>query len=316
MTNPANGSACAPASVTAPHAAVPAPPCAASAPGPVAPPPHASRVPPDHAFRVPPDHAFRVKAWVDPQAVRHTLYVGHSSAVRLLTDRQALLVQSAGAAAARVPFPRIERIIGGPLADWSGAALAACAEAAVPVVFATRNGTACASLACVEQSSGRLDAELTLFAESPDAQGAWREGVRALRARLLCELWRDNGVPPEGALWEEQRRGFVYQGALRSRNSAGTDARCYALVVAQLRRQGLQIRYATRLGRWLEVALDLSVALQDLRALMAPLEQKAHSSLKLRARTFETSEAAQADTISWCVLILRRCTHEALKPWL
>ena len=89
-----------------------------------------------------------------------------------------------------------------------------------------------------------------------------------------------------------------------------------ALVVAQLRRQGLQMRYATRLGRWLEVGLDLSVALQDLRALMAPLEQKAHTGLKLRARTFESSEAAQTDTVSWCMLILRRCTHEALKPWL
>ena len=260
--------------------------------------------------------ASRVKAWVDPQAVRHTLYVGHTAPVRLLTDRQALLVQAEGAAASRVPFPRIERIIGGHLADWSGAALAACAEAAVPVVFAARNGTACASLSFVEQSSGRLDAELTLFAESPHAEAAWREGVRALRARLLCELWRDNGIPPEGPLWDEQRREFVYQGALRGRAGAGTDARCYSLVVAQLRRQGLQIRYATRLGRWLEVGLDLSVALQDLRALMAPLEQKAHTGLKLRARTFESSEAAQTDTVSWCMLILRRCTHEALKPWL
>lgn len=258
----------------------------------------------------------RVKAWVDPQAVRHTLYVGHTAPVRLLSERQALVIQSEGASPSRVPLPRIERIIGGPLADWSGAALAACAEASVPVVFATRNGTACASLAAIEQSSGRLDAELTLFAEAPNAEMAWRDGVRTLRARLLCELWRDNGVATEGPLWDEQRRGFVYQAARHSRGSTGVDARCYGLVAAQLRRQGLQIRYATRAGRWLEVGLDLSTALQDLRALMAPMEHQAHSSLKLRARTFETSEAAQADTVSWCMLILRRCTHEALKPWL
>lgn len=260
--------------------------------------------------------ASRVKAWVDPQAVRHTLYVGHTAPVRLHSDRLALLIQPEGASPSRVPYPRLERIIGGHLADWSGAALAACAEAAVPVVFATRNGTACASLAIVEQASGRLDAELTLFAEAPNAEAAWRDGVRALRARLLCELWRDNGIAPEGPLWDEQRRAFVYQGAQRSRRSAGVDARCYSLVAAQLRRQGLQIRYATRAGRWLEVGLDLSVALQDLRTLMAPMEQHARSSIKLRARTFETSEAAQADTVGWCMLILRRCAHEATKPWL
>ncbi len=259
---------------------------------------------------------FRVKAWVDPQAVRHTLYLGHTMPVRMMSDRQALLVQPEAASASRVPFPRIERIISGPLADWTGAALAACAEASVPVVFASRNGAACASLAPVEQSSGRLDAELTLFAESPNAEVAWRDGVRALRARLLCELWRDNGAAPEGGLWEEQRRSFVYQGARHSRASAGVDARCYALVAAQLRRQGLQLRYATRAGRWLEVALDLCAALHDLRVLMAPLEQRARTGLKLRAQTFETSEAAQADTVSWCVLIMRRCAHEALKPWL
>lgn len=268
---------------------------------------------PTHTTSTPPS---RVKAWVDPQAVRHTLYVGHTAPVRLFTDRQALMVQAEGAAASRVPFPRIERIIGGPLADWSGAALAACAEAAVPVVFAARNGTACASLSFVEQSSGRLDAELTLFAESPNAELAWREGLRALRARLLCELWRDNDAPTQGPLWDQQRRDFVYQGALPSRTSTATDPRCYSLVVAQLRRQGLQIRYATRLGRWIEVGLDLTLALQDLRALTAPLEEKAHTKLKLRALVFEASEAMQADTVSWCMLILRRCTHEALKPWL
>ena len=260
--------------------------------------------------------ARRVNAWVDPQAVRHTLYLGHTAPVRLLSDRQALLVQPEGLSASRVPFPRIDRIISGPLADWTGAALTACAEASVPLVFASRNGNACASLAPVEQASGRLDAELTLFAESPSAEAAWRDGVRALRARLLCELWRDNRSAPEGPLWEEQRRGFVYQGSRHSRGSVGVDSRCYVLVAAQLRRQGLQLRYATRAGRWIEVALDVSAALHDLRALMSPLEGQARSSLRLRARHFETSDASQVDTIGWCLLILRRCAHEALKPWL
>jgi hypothetical protein len=260
--------------------------------------------------------SLRVKAWVDPQAVRHTLYLGHTAPVRLLSDRQALSIQAEGASASRVPFPRIERIISGPLAEWSGAALAACAEACVPLVFALRNGNACASLAPVEQTSGRLDAELTLFAESPHAETAWRDGVRALRARLLCELWRDNGSAPEGPLWEEQRRGFVYQGSGHSRRSAGVDSRCYGLVAAQLRRQGLQLRYATRAGRWIEVALDVSAALHDLRVLMSPLEGQSRSSLRLRAQYFETSDAAQVDTVGWCLLILRRCALEALKPWL
>jgi len=258
----------------------------------------------------------RMKAWVDPQATRHTLYFGQSKPARIDADRMALLVQTEGSSAARVPLPRIERIISGPLADWSGAALIGCAEAGVPVAFAARSGSACGSLSPLQQSSGRLDAELTLFAESPQAEAGWRDGLRALRARLLTELWRDNGQAPEGLLWEEQRRGFVYQGAGHARHSMPVDARCYALVAAQMRRQGVQLRYASRAGRWIEVALDLCATLHDLRVLMQPLEERARSSLKLRALAFENSEAVQADTVSWCLLILRRCTHEHVKPWL
>lgn len=258
----------------------------------------------------------RLKAWVDPQAHRHSLYLGHAKSVRIDADRQALLVQPEGQNAARVPLPRIERVISGPLADWCGAALVGCAEAGVPVAFAGRGGVACGCLSPLQQATGRLDAELTLFAESPQAETAWRDGLRALRARLLAELWRDNGQVAEGPLWEEQRRAFVYQGAAAARRSLPADARCYALVASQLRRQGLQLRYATRAGRWLELALDLCAALHDLRELMRPLEERARSSLQLRARTFETSEAAQYDTVSWCLLILRRCAHEHLKPWL
>jgi hypothetical protein len=258
----------------------------------------------------------RRQAWVDPRAARHTLYFGQTQAVRLDADRQALLVQPEGANTARVPLPRIERIVSGPLADWSGAALLACAETGVPVAFASRRGSACASLSPLQQVSGVLDAELTLFAESPNADAAWRDGLRALRCRLLRQLWADNGSDPAGPLWEEQRRAFVYQGAQHARRTLGVDARCYALVSSQLRQQGVQLRYPTRAGRWIEAALDLSAALHDLRILTAPLEQQARSSLKLRARTFETSPAAQADTVSWCLLILRRSAHEHLKPWL
>ncbi len=144
----------------------------------------------------------RLKAWVDPQAARHSLYLGHAKPVRIDADRQALLVQPEGQNAARVPLPRIERVISGPLADWSGAALVGCAEAGVPVAFAGRGGVACGCLSPLQQATGRLDAELTLFAESPQAEAAWRDGLRALRARLLAELWRDNGQRAEGPLWD------------------------------------------------------------------------------------------------------------------
>lgn len=260
--------------------------------------------------------AARLKAWVDPSATRHTLHFGETRPVHLHADRQALLVQPEGSAAARVPLARIERIISGPLAQWSGAALAACAEATIGVAFAGRNGMACASLAPLQQTSGMLDAELTLFAESPDAEAAWRDGVRSLRSRLLSEVWTKNQAAPEGTLWEEQRRSFVYQGSQHARASMDVDARAHAAVCAQVHRQGLQLRYPTRGGRWIELARDLSAALHDLRTVTAPLEQSARVSLKLRAEAFEASEAAQIDTISWCVLILRRSVHEHLRPWL
>lgn len=258
----------------------------------------------------------RLKAWVDPQVTRHTLHLGETKPVRLHSDKQALLVQPEGSAAARVPLARIERIISGPLAEWTGAALAACADAHIGVAFAGRNGMACASLAPFQETSGRLDAELTLFAESPNAETAWRDGVRGLRSRLLNDMWHNNHCPPEGQLWEEQRRSFVYQGSQLARHSLGVTAHSHAAVCAQLHREGLQRRYPTRGGRWIEIACDLSAALHDLRALMSPLEQAARISPKLRAEAIEASEAAHADTISWCVLILRRSTHEHLKPWL
>ena len=258
----------------------------------------------------------KLKAWVDPQATRHTIYLGQTKPAQVGADRLALLIQIEGGSASRVPLPRIDRIISGPLADWRGAALIACAEAGVPIAFAARSGNACGSLSPLQQSSGRLDAELTLFAESPNAETGWRDGVRSLRARLLVELWRDNGQVPEGPLWDEHRRSFVYQGAGFARRHVPVDGHCYALVAAQIRQQGIQLRYPTRAGRWIEVALDLCGALHDMRALMQPLEVKACSSLKLRAIAFEASHAVQSDTISWCLLILRRSAHEHVKPWL
>ena len=258
----------------------------------------------------------RLKAWVDPAVTRHTLHLGESKPVKVHSDRQALLVQPEGSALARVPLARIERIISGPLAEWSGAALAACAEACIGVAFAGKNGMACASLAPVLQTSGRLDAELTLFAESPNAESAWRDGVRSLRSRLLNEIWAANQRAQEGAVWEEQRRSFVYQGSQAARHSMGVSAHSHAAVCAQVHREGLQLRYPTRGGRWIELACDLSTALHDLRALLAPLDQQARISPKLRALAAEASEAAHTDTISWCVLILRRAAHAHLNPWL
>lgn len=256
------------------------------------------------------------RAWVDPQAPRHTLYLGQSGAVSVHADRAALLVQPEGATQARVPLPRIERIVAGPFATWSGAALLACANAGVGVAFGNADGRAVGSLAPLLQRSGVLDAELTFFAEADNASDAWRDGVRALRSRLLKALWEGAGSAADGATWEAQRRQFVYQGAQPVRKVERIDARCHALVLSQLRQQGVQARYPTRHGRWIEVAADLAATLDDLRSLQAPLDASLRGALPLRARNFETSESTQRDTVAWCVLILRRSAHAHLAPWL
>lgn len=247
-----------------------------------------------------------------------SLYLGQSVPTQVDSDGRALHVSTQGQTLQRVPLPRIDRILSGPLADWCGPALLACAQARIPVVFATNATQACASLAPLCQASGRLDAELTFFAESPQAETAWREGLRALRARLLREWWQAQPElgPPEGSAWENVHREFVYHGAQLARRMSQADPRCYAVVAAQLHQQGLALRYPTRGGRWIELALDLCATLQDLRELMSPLEQQARSGLKLRAQAFETSAAAQTDTVSWCLLILRRSALEHVAPWL
>lgn len=255
-------------------------------------------------------------AWVHPQTPRQTLYVGQSRVTRLHADRLALLVEPEGCAVARVPLPRIERIVAGPMADWTGAALLACMRASVPVAFGDAAGGACGSLWPVLRASGVLDAELTLFAERRQASDAWRDGVRVLRARLLRELWARYGRAPEGALWEEQRRQFVYQGSQRARHIERVDVRCHALVSSQLRQQGVQPRYATGQGRWIEVAVDLAAALDDVRSLEAPLERAASGGQELKARAFEIGDAVCNDVVGWCLLILRRCAHAHLSPWL
>lgn len=258
------------------------------------------------------------KAWVDPQVTRHTLYVGQAVSTAVECDGLALRITPNGQSTQRVPLPRLARVLSGPAARWSGAALLACAEARVPVVFASGAQQAGACVVAPQQRSGRLDAEFTLMAEGPQAEAAWAEGLRCLRARLLAQWWQQVGLGPEqGPAWEDAHRQFVYHGpAERLRLVSQLDARCYAVVVDQLQQEGLALRYPTRRGRWLELALDLAVTLQALHALQAPMDGRARTAARLRAQAFETSEAVQVDLLGWCLLILRRSALEHTQPWL
>lgn len=104
--------------------------------------------------------------------------------------------------------------------------------------------------------------------------------------------------------------------AARLRLVSQLDARFYAVVVDQLQQEGLALRYPTRRGRWLELALDLAVTLQALHALQTPMDGRAHTAARLRAQAFETSVAVQVDLVGWCLLILRRSALEHTQPWL
>ena len=258
-----------------------------------------------------PHHA----AWHDPAADPRTLYIGMQIGTHVDADAQALKVRPDGHNPVRVPFGRVGRIVCGTRAVWTQPALAGCARNGIPVVMAGARGTAVGVLVGAAPRIGPLDAEFTLLAERPDALGAWRTGLRGVRARLFRAAWLEAGFALQHPTWDSAQREFVCA-PVSGETRAEPSSPAYAATVSRLSQAGLQLRYATQGRRWLELAHDIALALDDWHALRQPLAARETSGGRVGNEAFEAGHAGQrTDVVLWCVLVLRRALQAHASPW-
>lgn len=257
----------------------------------------------------------RRAAWHDPCADARTLYIGMQIGTHVDADAQALEIRPDGHAAVRVPFGRVGRVVCGARAVWAQPALAGCARHDIPVVMAGARGVAAGVLVGVAPRVGPLDAEFTLLAERPDALEAWRTGLRSVRARLFRAAWLEAALALDDPRWNGAQREFVCASAMCDAPRAPS-ARACAATVARLSQAGLQLRYATQGRRWLELAHDIALALDDWHALRRPLAAREPAAGRLASEAFEAGHAQQrGDVVLWCVLVLRRALQAHATAW-
>lgn len=200
-------------------------------------------------------------ATVDRPA-RKPLYLATRAKFRVRAEGESLVVSRDAGACQRFPVARIDRVVCGARADWTGEALALCLARGITVTWVAPDGHAIGDCTPrVARRSGFHDA-LESYVETPDWRFGYGNWLRRARMTVLIRWARHRlaaGNPVEPAVWEAHKREFVCKAELRSAFAPELNAWCRAAVVARLAAMGLRSRYYGYDGEAMELAEDLTM---------------------------------------------------------
>ncbi len=193
---------------------------------------------------------------------RRPLYLTTTrSRLRVTAAGESLVVLKEPGGRQQFPVSRIDRVVCGPRADWSGDALALCMKREVTVCWVTDGGQTLGEALPILRNPSVLHEALERFVERAgwqDLHENWR------RSRRMCVLarWaadeRRAGRPLPARDWEARKRTFVYGGAIEAGPFPKIPAWCRALVVRRTAEAGLRPRYWGYDATVLDLAADLT----------------------------------------------------------
>src|SRR5437899_3127168 len=146
-------------------------------------------------------------------APRRPLFLGPMLRARLDADGPALRVRAVQRAETRFPLDRVSRIVASARVNWSGDALRACLQSAIPIVIVSEDGSPLGSVHPARLQGSRLAEALEELLDRPDWRDIYGCWLRAAHMRLLAE-WRrarqGPGAPPNPRAYQELVRRHVY----------------------------------------------------------------------------------------------------------
>ena len=192
-------------------------------------------------------------------APRKALYLdGREQAIDLRLAGPALSITRA-ARRTEVPLARVARVVVCGRVHWDSAALAACLQHGLPVIFLDGRARPLGAAAPLADHGSSLDELLACWVERRRWREGWDNWLRAQRYRVLRHWVRERaqrGLPVAAGEWKEAVRSFVYvpEAEFTGPNPGG----CYALVVSLLLRAGVRLQYRAADGGALPLAAELA----------------------------------------------------------
>lgn len=150
-----------------------------------------------------------------PAGIARPLFLGHTLRGHVDLDGPALRVRGEGQAERRFPLDRLSRVFANARLNWSGDALRACLERAIPVVIVSADGTPLGSLQPTRLRPSRLTEALEELLEWPNWRDIYLCWLRAARMRVLANWRRAQqaaGAAPEERDYHELVKRHVYVG--------------------------------------------------------------------------------------------------------
>lgn len=192
---------------------------------------------------------------------RKPLYLATRARLRVRAEGESLVVSHHPTGCQRFPVARIDRIVCGSHADWSGEALALCLSRGITVTWVGPDGHAIGDCSPRLARPSGLHSALEIYLETPEWSCGYANWLRRERMEVLIR-WAQRrlarGSAVERAEWEARKREFVFNSRLESRLPAELHVWCRARVVAQLAVAGLSRRYFGYDGAPLELAEDMT----------------------------------------------------------
>ncbi|GAB4403129.1 MAG: hypothetical protein OHK0048_21700 [Rhodoferax sp.] len=168
------------------------------------------------------------------------LYLAGAAPKRVAATDAALVVTTDKAQVLRYPVGRVARVVSRvDTVDWSGAALALCLRAGIPITWTDAQGHALGAVYPHAARPTALSTSLQVWAERPDGADLYANWLRQRRMAVLTHWAAQRKPHPAPSEWEQAKRRWVYQAHIDAHLPTGLRGLAQAYVAAQLDAIGL-----------------------------------------------------------------------------
>ena len=251
-------------------------------------------------------------------AERRPLILAASARLRVEAQAASLLVRREPAGAHRFPISRIDRVVCGTAAAWSGEALALCFQNGVTITWVDGRGNPLADLLPRLASASTLNASLDRFLELPGWSESYGNWLRRRRMAVLKDWFRDRqrrGAEVDRGEYETWLRSYVNNGKVPGTCVAEMFGWCRAVAAARLTQAGLRVRYWARDGQPMELAEDIAGLLWAALNLEYGRLGSSASGTPAAARAFEASTRKRTEDVAEHLAQLNAHVCRALEAW-
>lgn len=189
-----------------------------------------------------------------PQQQR-ALYILSPNRQNIHSDNTRLIITAESNAPRPIPFQRINRIISGSNAHWSGQAIVACINRNIPIIWLDHHHQPIGDTHPLHSAGGSLHHALQNYTDLPDWPERYANWLKSRRMDILNRLQRHN-IHTRKEI-DNLKRDYVHRNQLNPAPAHLIRATLQSVVNQQLAEHHTRARYWGDDGHPLEIAHDL-----------------------------------------------------------